>query len=369
MKVLFINAVCGTGSTGKICAELAEKFEAEGHEVKIAYGRDGFVPEKYQKYAVRIGNDTDVKLHALKNRITDKHGLYSKKPTREFLKWAEEYSPDLLWLHNIHGYYINYEMLFDWIKSRPNMQVKWTLHDCWTFTGHCPHFMVAKCDKWKTQCEKCPQTKRYPATYAFDNSKQNYLRKKSAFTGVKDMTLITPSKWLADLVKQSFLKEYNVEVVYNTIDTSVFKPTESDFREKNGLVNKKIILGVASTWDQYKGLYDFYKLRELLDDNYAIILVGLNDKQLSELPEGIIGIKRTNSREELAAIYTAADVLVNPSREETFGMTVIEALSCGTQAIVYKDTACEEIVQKYGGVAVEPEADKVVEEIRNLIGV
>ena len=183
------------------------------------------------------------------------------------------------------------------------------------------------------------------------------------------MTLITPSKWLAELVKQSFLKEYDVEVVYNTIDTSVFKPTESDFRVENGLENKKIVLGVASIWEKRKGLYDFYRLRELLDDNYAIILVGLNDKQLAELPEGIMGIKRTNSREELAAIYTAADVFVNPSREETFGMTVIEALSCGTQAIVYKDTACEEIVQKYGGVAVEPEADKVVEEIRNLIGV
>ena len=344
MRILFVNAVCGTGSTGKICAELAEKYDVEGHEVKIAYGRDGFVPEKYQKYALRIGTDRDVKLHAIKTRITDKHGLYSKKATKEFLKWAEEYSPDLLWLHNIHGYYINYEMLFDWIKSRPNMEVKWTLHDCWTFTGHCPHFMVAKCDKWKTQCERCPQTKRYPATYVFDNSKDNYLRKRSAFTGVKNMTIITPSKWLADLVKQSYLKEYDVEVKYNTIDTSVFKPTESDFRKKNDLENKKIVLGVASTWDKYKGLYDFYKIRELLDDNYAIILVGLNDNQLSELPNGIIGIKRTNSREELAAIYTAADVFINPTYEDTYPTVNLEAQACGTPVITYRTGGSPESV-------------------------
>ena len=336
MRILLINAVCGTGSTGKICAELAEKFEKEGNEVKIAYGRDGFVPEKYQKYAVRIGNDTDVKLHALKTRITDKHGLYSKKATKQFLKWAEEYSPDILWLHNIHGYYINYEMLFSWIKSRPQMQVKWTLHDCWSFTGHCPHFMVAKCDKWKSQCQKCPQTKRYPASYVFDNSRQNYIRKKAAFTGVKNMTVITPSKWLAELVKESYLKEYEVEVVYNTIDTSVFKPTESDFRTKNGLENKKIILGVASTWDKYKGLYDFYELRKLLDENYSIVLVGLNDTQLGELPGGIIGIKRTNSKEELAAIYTAADVFVNPTYEDTYPTVNLEAQACGTPVITYR---------------------------------
>ena len=365
MKVLFINSVCGTGSTGKICAELADKFENEGHKVKIAYGRDGFVPEKYQKYAVRIGNDTDVKLHAIKTRITDKHGLYSKKATKEFLKWAEEYSPDLLWLHNIHGYYINYEMLFDWIKSRPDMQVKWTLHDCWSFTGHCSHFMVAKCDKWKIQCENCPQTKRYPATYLIDNSKQNYLRKKSAFTGVKNMTIVTPSKWLADLVKESYLKEYDVEVVYNTIDTSVFKPTESDFRIKNGFENKKIILGVASVWDKYKGLYDFYELRKLLNEDYVIILVGLNDKQLEELPEDIVGIKRTNSKEELAAIYTAANVFVNPTYEDTYPTVNLEAQACGTPVITYRTGGSPESVPAENVVEVGSVA-KCVKRIKEI---
>ena len=336
MKVLFINAVCGTGSTGKICAELAEQFERDGHEAKIAYGRHAYVPEKYQKYAVRIGSDTDVKLHAVMTRLADRHGLGSKKATEKFLKWAEEYSPDLLWLHNIHGYYLNYEMLFAWIKRHPEMEVKWTLHDCWAFTGHCSHFTYVKCFKWQSACEKCVQKNRYPASNLLDNSKENFLRKKKAFTGVKKLSIITPSKWLADIVKQSFLKEYSVEVVYNKIDTTVFRPTPSNFREKFGLADKKILLGVASTWDDRKGLYDFYKLSDMLDDRYAIVLVGLSDKQMQELPKKIIGVKRTNGQKELAEIYTAADVFVNLTYEDTYPTVNLEARACGTPVITYK---------------------------------
>lgn len=336
MKILFINMVCGTGSTGKICAELAEKFEKEGHEVKIAYGRHAYVPEKYQKYAIRIGTDMGVKLHAVKTRLTDKHGLGSKRATKKFLEWAEEYSPDLLWLHNIHGYYINYEMLFAWIKKHPEMEVKWTLHDCWTFTGHCCYFDMVKCNQWKTLCQKCPQKLSYPATRVFSDCEDNFKRKQKAFTGVKNMTLITPSKWLADLVKQSFLKEYPVEVIYNKIDTNIFKPTPSNFREKYGLKEKKIVLGVASVWEERKGLRDFHKLATMLDDSYAIVLVGLNDKQLKELPKSIIGIKRTNGQKELAEIYTAADVFVNTTYEDNYPTVNLEAQACGTSVITYR---------------------------------
>ncbi len=265
MRVLMINVVCGIRSTGRICTDLAAEMEAEGHEVKIAYGRET-VPEQYQKYAVRIGNNLDVDIHGVKSRLLDKHGLGSKHATKKFLKWADKYDPDLIWLHNIHGYYINYELLFDWIKNRPDMQVRWTLHDCWAFTGHCTHFTVAKCDQWKTGCLHCPEKKRYPASLFLDNSKNNYSRKRNAFTGVKNLSIITPSKWLADLVKQSFLKDYPVEVHYNTIDTSVFKPTPSDFRKRYGLTDKKIVLGVASTWDDRKGLDDFIQLSEMLSD-------------------------------------------------------------------------------------------------------
>ncbi len=334
MRVLMINVVCGIRSTGRICTDLAAEMEAEGHEVKIAYGRET-VPEQYRKYAVRIGNNLNVDIHGVKSRLLDKHGLGSKHATKKFIKWADGYDPDLLWLHNIHGYYINYELLFKWIKSRPDMQVKWTLHDCWAFTGHCSYFTMANCDRWKTECNNCPQTKRYPASLFADNSKNNYSRKHNSFTGVRNMTLITPSKWLADLVKQSFLKDYPVEVRYNTIDTSVFKPTPSDFRKRYGLTDKKIILGVASTWDDRKGIDDFIQLSNMLEDDYKIVLVGLTDKQIKALPRIILGLPRTNSTKELAEIYTAADVFVNPTHEDNYPTTNLEAQACGTPSITY----------------------------------
>ncbi len=358
MKVLMINSVCGIRSTGRICTDLADKFISEGHKVMIAYGRES-VPEKYKEYSLRIGNDFAVKAEGVKNRIFDNHALGSKKATEKFLKWAEDYSPDLLWLHNLHGYYINVEMLFDWIKSRPQMQVKWTLHDCWAFTGHCSHFSMIRCDRWKTHCEKCPQKKKYPSSLIRDNSFNNFERKKSAFTGVKNMTIITPSKWLADLVEQSFLGDYPIEVQHNTIDKSIFKPTPSDFRERYNLQNRKIVLGAASAWSEAKGLNDFIKLAEILDDKYIIVLVGIPKKQMKKLSPEIIALPRTNSVKELAEIYTAADIFVNPSREETFGLTTIEARACGTEAVVYKDTACEEVVNQYGGIVVSPDVSEL----------
>ncbi len=367
MKILLINSVCGTGSTGRICTDLAQKFEREGHEVKIAYGRDNNVPEQFRKYAVQIGNSLDVRFHGIRTRILDEHGFGSKRVTKKFLKWAEEYKPDLLWIHNIHGYYINIEMLFVWIKQYPEMEIKWTLHDCWAFTGHCAYFTMANCNKWKIHCDKCIQKRKYPTSIIKDNSKNNFDRKKKAFSGVKNMTLITPSRWLADLVKQSFLAEYPVEVHYNTIDTSIFKPTPSNFRERYGLENKKIVLGVASTWDERKGLVDFIELSKMLDDSYVIVLVGLNERQIREIPNKVVGIKRTNSLNELAAIYTAADVFINPSKEETFGMTTIEASACGTDVIVYENTACEEIVRNSRGVVVPPGIQNLYTELTHKV--
>lgn len=366
MKVLFINSVCGIGSTGRICAELAEQFADEGHECKIAYGRDSFVPEKYRKYAVRIGSDLAVKAHALRSRILDDHGWGSVAATRKFLKWMEEFQPDLLWLHNIHGYYINYRMLFDWIKKHPDLQVKWTLHDCWAFTGHCAHFSMVKCNRWKDHCHDCPQKHSYPASVLRENSFSNFEVKRASFTGVSNMTLITPSVWLANLVKQSFLGEYPVEVCYNKIDKNVFKPTSGTFRKGYGLENKKIVLGVSSVWNEQKGLNDFFRLSGMLDERFVIVLVGLNKKQIANLPENIIGITRTNNMTELAEIYTAADIFVNFSQEETFGMTTVEAMYCGTQAVVYKGTACEEIVEKFGGMAVEANVESVYAVIKDI---
>jgi len=354
VRVLFINAVCGTGSTGKISGALAQEYEKQGHTVKIAHGRDGVVPEQYRKYSVRIGSDLGVKLHGVYTRLTDRHGFASTAATKRFLKWAEEYDPELVWLQNIHGYYINIELLFDWIKSRPNMQVKWTLHDCWAFTGHCSYFDMVGCDKWKTGCHHCPQKDAYPATMLLDNSKGNFKRKQRLFTGVKNMTLITPSKWLAELVKLSYLKEYPVEVRYNTINKEVFKPTPGTFRQEHGLQDKKILLGVASIWEKRKGLEDFVKLAGVLDDNYRIVLVGLTPEQARKMPANVITIPRTNSQEELAQLYTTADVFFNPTYEDNYPTVNLEAEACGTRVISYDSGGSRETLTRCDSVLIEP---------------
>lgn len=222
------------------------------------------------------------------------------------------------------------------------MQVKWTLHDCWAFTGHCSYFTMVKCEQWKSHCSYCSQLRRYPACFAMSSVSKNFERKRKAFTGVKNMTLITPSKWLADLTRQSFLKEYPVEVHYNTIDTNIFKPTPSDFRERYGLQNKIIVLGVANVWEDRKGLFDFYKLAQMLDGKYAIVLVGLSEKQIKDLPKNIKGIQRTNSPQELAAIYTAADIFVNPTYEDNYPTVNLEAQACGTRVVTYNVGGCAE---------------------------
>ena len=338
MNVLFINQVCGTGSTGKITAELAEKYEREGHTVKIAFGRNAKVPEKYQRFAVRIGGSLDVYLHALLTRLTDRHGLFSRRATKKFLRWAESFNPDILWLHNIHGYFINYEMLFDWIKSRPQMKVFWTLHDCWSFTGHCSFFSFAKCDKWQDHCDAKQQKKAYPASF-FDRSFKNFEQKRKSFTGVKDLTIITPSQWLASLVKQSFLRDYPIEIRYNEINHDIFKPIQDNgrIRQKYQLQDKFIVLGVANIWDPRKGLQDFIKLSTILDpERFAIILVGVKQAQMKQLPQGIIAIERTENQKELAEFYAAADVFFNPTYEDNYPTVNLEAEACGTPVLTYQ---------------------------------
>ena len=366
MRILFINEVCGTGSTGKITCELAEKYEREGHDVRVAYGRNDNVPEKYKLFAVRIGSMFDVYIHAVMTRLTDRHGFYSGHATRKFLRWAEEYNPDFLWLHNIHGYYINIDLLFRWIKSRPSMQVLWTLHDCWSFTGHCAYFTMAGCDKWQTHCKRCPQKNSYPSSL-IDGSYRNFEDKRRLFTGIKDMTLITPSKWLADLTRNSFLRDYPVEVRYNTIDTNIFRPTPGNFRERYNLQDKIIILGVASIWEKRKGLDDFVKLSAMIDDRFAIVLVGLKPEQIKALPKNITAIERTHNQKELAEIYTAANIFFNPSYEDNYPTVNLEAEACGTPVITYNSGGCPETIHDERSCVVQcGDIVSVIEHIKRL---
>ena len=353
MKVLMINVVCGIRSTGRICTDLAAALEAQGHEVKIAYGRED-VPEQFQKYAVRIGNDLDVKLHGLKARLMDGAGFGSKRVTEKFIKWVKEYDPDVIHLHNIHGYYINVEVLFKYLKEC-GKKIIWTLHDCWSFTGHCVYFDYVNCNKWETECHKCPNLKGYPATMFVDRSKDNFARKKQTFTSVDNITFVTPSHWLKNIVKRSFLSVYPVRVIHNGVDLAIFKPVASEnIKIKYGLnVNNKIILGVASTWDRRKGLTDFIQLSQLLAKNEQIVLVGLSSGQIRSLPKGIIGINRTENVNELAALYSMADVFVNPTWVDNFPTTNIEALACGTPVVTYQTGGSPEAISQDTGRVVE----------------
>ena len=365
MKVLLINVVCGIRSTGRICTDLATALEAQGHEVKIAYGREN-VPEQFQKYAVRIGSELDVKLHGVKARLSDGAGFGSKRATEKFIEWVKEYDPDVIHLHNIHGYYINVEVLFNYLKEC-GKKVIWTLHDCWAFTGHCVYFDYVGCDKWKTGCEHCPQKSEYPARIGPDMSCKNYAKKRELFTGITNMTLVTPSQWLADLVSESYMKEYPTKVIHNGVDTESFKPTESNVKERYNCQNKKIVLGVAAVWDKRKGLDTFIELSQKLDDSYQIILVGLSKEQVEKLPKNIIGIERTNSVRELAELYTAADVFVNPTLEDNYPTTNLEAIACGTPVVTFDTGGSPESAEKYGVSVLKNNINNLVEAI-NAVG-
>lgn len=365
MKYLFVNSVAGFGSTGRLAAESCRALMAQGHRCVLAYGRKQ--EDCRDIPTVRIGTDWDCRLHGLRSRILDEQGFGSRGATRRFLAWVREYDPDVIWLHNLHGYYLHLGELFAYLRTC-GKEIRWTLHDCWSFTGHCAYFDFVRCDRWKSGCHHCPQRKSYPQSLLLDRSRENYREKRELFTGIPNLRLIVPSHWLESRVKESFLKEYPVEVVYHTIDPAVFHPLPSDFRKTHHLEDKKIILGVASVWDARKGLADFLELAKLLDDQFMIVLVGLREKQRKNLPANILALPRTGTLEELIQIYSAADVFVNPSAEETFGMTTLEARRCGTEAVVYQGTACEEIVRRFGGIAVPRGADHLFQAILQLTG-
>lgn len=339
-RILFINTVCN-GSTGTICKSLYKLAEQRGYTCCIAYGR-GDAPEGYN--TIKIGANIDVYSHALKARIFDSCGFESRKATENFLKEVDIFKPDIIHLHNIHGYYINVDILFNYLKSHPEIKKVWTLHDSWAYTGHCAYYLSNNCYKWQKQCEKCEYVSEYPNAI-FDNSKKNYLKKKKIFLGVTNLSIVCVSQWLKDEVKKSFLQEYECIEIVSGIDLNIFKKRSSNFRQIYNISEKeKIVLGVAQVWDRRKGLNDFIELRKRLSSEYVIVLVGLNEKQIQSLPKGIIGIKRTKNQTELVEIYSAADVFFNPTKEETFGLTNIEAQACGTMTCSYDAGGTKETI-------------------------
>lgn len=363
MKILQINSTCGYGSTGRIAVELYNTLLNEGHECVIAYGRYSAPNVK----TIKIGGKLNNYIHVLETRIFDNHALSSRMATKKFIRQVSEFNPDIIHLHNLHGYYINYEILFKYLK-KIDKPVIWTLHDCWAFTGHCAYFDYANCDRWKKGCYNCPQKKSYPTSVFFDRSSKNFEMKKQLFTSLNRVTLVTPSEWLAGLVKQSFLNVYPVKVINNGIDLSVFKPTSSDFREKYDIQDKKVILGIASVWEERKGLDYLIKLSAMLDETYKIVIVGVTLKQKEFLPKNIIGITRTSNVQELAHIYSAADVFVNPTLEDTSSMTNIEALACGTPIVTFVSGGSAEMIDDTCGIKVESrDADSLYRAINELV--
>ena len=367
MKLLQINVTANSGSTGRITEDIGLLAMSNGWESYIAYGRTN---NNSKNKVIRIGNDFDIKLHGLLTRIFDNHslGFSSKWATKEFIKEIEKIKPDIIHLHNIHGYYFNSKVLFEYL-SKLDIPIVWTFHDCWSFTGHCAHFDYIGCEKWKTGCYSCPLKKTYPASYVFDRSKINYKEKKKLFNSVENLTIVPVSNWLGDLVKESFLSSNAIKVIHNGIDINTFKPSTNiqEIREKFGLKDEFIVLGLSSVWNKSKGLDDFINLSTKLDSKVKLILVGLSQQQIDDLPNNIFGISRTENINQLVDIYSMADLFLNLSYQETFGLTTAEALSCGTPALVYNATACPEVVSDDTGFIVEKgDLDSVIKVINEV---
>ncbi len=365
MKVLQINTTANTGSTGRIAEEIGLMFQKQGHESFIACKSVG--PSGSTSQIIRIGNKFDEYMHGIKSRGLDRHGFGSKCATENLVNEIDRIDPDIIGLHNVHGYYLNVEILFKYLKA-VKKPIVWTLHDCWPFTGHCSHFEYVSCDKWKTECGKCPLYNRYPASWLVDNSKKNFQQKKKLFNGINNLTLVTPSQWLKNQVSESFLSDYQVEVIHNGIDLDCFQPIEkNELISTYGLSEKKVVLGVASVWDRIKGLGYFIDLSKRLDDSFQIILIGLPEKKIKELPANMVGLQRTENVEMLAAFYSAANVFVNTTLVDNFPTTNLEALACGTPVITF-DTggSPESIDDETGTVVPKGDVDALYKAVLNM---
>lgn len=345
-----INSAINFSSTGRIVEQIGLCAIERGWDSYVAHGARYVNPTNLRD--IHIENKYEEKIHAIYSMLFDAQGLGSCGSTKKLVRFFREVKPEILHLHNIHGYYLNYPILFDYIKE-VQPQVIWTIHDSWAYTGHCAAYEPIACSRWITGCHDCPIKQEYPKSLFFDFSKKNFQRKKGCFCSAKNMTIVPVSDFLVRDMSQSFLNKYPSHRIYSGIETSVFKPTASSLREGLNLQNKFVILGVASGWGQEGRMTGFLKLRELLDNSYHIVLVGLTQEQINNLPAGITGLQPTASRTELAQIYTMADVFINPTLQDTFGLTSVEAQSCGTPSITYRTGGAPETVGEDTGIVVE----------------
>ena len=355
-KLLQINPVLRTStSTGRIMQEIGELALQNGWESYIAYGkgRDGIKPCKSQ--IIPVGGKWSTLWHGVQTRLLDRHGLASTQATRKFVKQIEEIAPDIIHIHNIHGYFLNYKVLFNYL-SKCGIPVVWTIHDCWLYTGHCYYYSYVGCNKWQTGCNHCPQKRKFPASLLSDRSTRNYADKKAAFTSMpKDqLHIVTVSNWIKDEMQHSFLKEYKFHVIHNGINTEVFHVCDTqNTASRYGLTGKHVLLGVASIWSKEKGLDDFIHMANLLDKDEIIVLVGIKPKERKQLPCNILGISRTENVHELAKLYSLADVFINPTWQDNYPTVNLEAISCGTPIVTYQTGGSVEAVTEQTGFVVK----------------
>jgi putative colanic acid biosynthesis glycosyltransferase len=348
MIIIQINTVTH-GSTGQTCKDLADALEKNGHDCFIAYGQG--ISDFKNSY--KIGTKMENHFHNAYSRILGKQGYYSSTGTKQLIRYIQQKKPDLIHLHNLHGNYINLKILFDFL-SDADIPVVWTLHDCWAFTGKCTHYTAIRCYKWQSHCHHCPQVQKYPSSMFFDRSEVMFENKKKWFMSIKNLTLIPVSNWLAEETRKSFFSCYPIFPIYNWIDQEIFKPTENNIRRKLGITdNKFLILGASAGWTKQSGkLTDFKKLSGLISDDMQIVLVGGKNK-LESLPNNITHIPYLSKQNEMAEIFSMADVYVHMSVEDTFGKLIAEAMSCGTPTIVFNSTSCPELIGSGCGYVVE----------------
>lgn len=356
-KLLQINPVIRTNtSTGRIMQEIGEVAMAAGWESHIAYsgGRDGIRPCKSR--LLPVGNKADVAFHGLWTRLTDRHGLASWNATRRFVDEIKALKPDVIHIHNIHGYFLNYRILFEFLKDS-GIPVVWTVHDCWLYTGHCYYYSSINCNKWEAGCGDCPQRRSFPTSWVIDRSAGNYLDKSAAFNSIKEnLTIVPVSLWIRNEMSRSFLKDCRFRIIHNGIDLNVFAPQPDDreIREKYDLGDRHIILGLASIWSREKGWDDFMEMSGVLNDDEVIVMVGVNEKQMERLPKNVVGIRRTDNVRQLAELYSAAVAFVNPTWQDNYPTVNLEAIACGTPVVTYRTGGSVEVVTDGTGYVVEP---------------
>ena len=345
-KLLQIGSSLNSGAPGKIAEQIGLLAMAKGWDVYMAHGVRHSNPSQLK--TIPMVTPREEKVHALYSLLLDRHGLGPDGKTKQLVEWIKEHKPDVIHLHNIHGHFLNYKTLFEYLVST-DIPVVWTLHDCWPFTGHCAYFDFVDCRRWKTGCYECPLKRDYPKSFFIDRSQKNYRLKKQLFAGLRRCVIVPVSDWLGDITRVSFMGKYPVHVIHNGIDLNVFRPVKTNLRQRLGIVpEKKVVLGLAAPWVARKGYHDMIRMSKERD--FQIVMVGVSAEQKESLPKNIIAVPRTGNQQELVEYYNMADVFVNPTYSDNFPTTNLEALACGTPVVTYRtggspeaiaDVACE----------------------------